>query len=63
MFKGYTLEDILSFDDFIEYMGISRSLGYKLLATREVKGIKVGKVWKIPRNTIEEYINNKLKRF
>ena len=60
MFKGHELNDILSFEEFLEYMGIARTLGYKLLTSGEIRGIKVGKVWRIPRNSIEEYVNKKL---
>ena len=46
MFKGHELNDILSFEEFLEYMGIARTLGYKLLTSGEIRGIKVGKVWR-----------------
>ena len=60
MFKGYELGDILSFEEFTEYLGISRSLGYKLLTSGEIRGVKIGKIWKIPRNSIEDYVNENL---
>lgn len=60
MFKGNTLPDILTVDDLAEYLSISKCNAYLLLTSGEINGVKIGRIWRIPRNSVEEYINSKL---
>lgn len=56
----YKETDLLTFDEFMEELGISQSFAYRLLSDGIIKGIKLGRVWRIPRRSIDEYILKKL---
>ncbi len=49
--------DILSIKEVCELLKIGKNQVYQLLNTGELKGFKVGsKSWKIPRESIDDYI-------
>lgn len=52
--------ELLTFEEFVEALSISESFAYKLLSRGTIRGIKLGRVWRIPRKSIDEYIMEKL---
>ena len=48
--------DILRIEDVMEYLNIGKNTIYGLLQSGELKGFKIGKLWKIPRKALEEYV-------
>ena len=54
MFNNY--EDLLTLDDLCEILLIGRNTAYTLLNTNKIKAFKIGRSWRIPRSSIEEYI-------
>lgn len=58
MFDNYN--DILSVNETMEALDIGRSILYRLLASGQIKAIKVGTRWKIPRKSLEEFVNQRL---
>lgn len=56
MFEGIYGE-IMNAYEVAEALGISTNAVYELLNDQSLKGFKVGKkIWKIPRESLEEYI-------
>ena len=53
--------EIMKFEEVMEYLNIGKSTLYKLLRSGEIISFKIGKVWKIPRQSVEDYIKNKIK--
>lgn len=53
--------EIMKFEEVMEYLNIGKSTLYKLLRSREITSFKIGKVWKIPRKSVEDYIKKKIK--
>ena len=53
--------EIIKFEEVMEYLNIGKSTLYKLLRSGEITSFKIGKVWKIPRQSVEDYIKNKIK--
>lgn len=53
--------NILSPEEAMNELQIGRNAIYKLLASGELKAFKVGHNWKIPRKSIDTYIDTKLK--
>ena len=53
--------EIMKFEEVMEYLNIGKSTLYKLLRSREITSFKIGKVWKIPRQSVEDYIKKKIK--
>lgn len=50
---------IMEIDGLCDMLGIGKNTAYQLLNDQEIDAFKVGTVWKIPRKSIEEYIERK----
>lgn len=48
--------DMITIDELCELLMIGRTTAYKLLQSGELKAFKIGKVWKISRASVEQYI-------
>lgn len=57
MFENYM--DLVSTQEAQEMLNIGANTLYILLDSGEVKGFRCGRVWKIPKAAIEEYILRK----
>lgn len=57
LFRQY--DDILDLKQFMEYLNVGRTTAYKLLQSGEIKVFRIGKVYKIPRKSVDEYIEKK----
>lgn len=53
-------KEILTREEVMEILKIGRSTFYKLLHTGELKGFKEGNRYKVPVESIEEYIGKKM---
>lgn len=54
--------DILTVNEMMEALYIGRNYAYKLLNSGEVKGFRIGRSWRIPRASIEEFVISKCKK-
>lgn len=54
MLKQYP--DIMSVYDVAEALYIGKNRVYELLEQGALKGFRIGRVWKIPRLSVEEFI-------
>ena len=54
MFNQY--EDIMTVAEAAEALGIGRNRIYELLMSKELKGFRIGRMWKIPRESVEIYV-------
>lgn len=52
--------EIMKFEEVMEYLNIGKSTLYNLLRNGNIKSFKIGKIWKIPRSSVEEYIRKSL---
>ena len=50
--------DILSVAQLMEILQIGRILAYKLIEEKKVKALKIGREYKIIKNSVLEFINN-----
>ena len=57
LFRQY--DDILDLKQFMEYINVGRTTAYKLLQSGEIEIFRIGKVYKIPRKSVDEYIEKK----
>lgn len=48
--------DILSVYDAAETLCIGKNRVYELLENKDLKGFRIGRVWKIPKEALKEYI-------
>ncbi|MDK2933927.1 MAG: hypothetical protein PWP27_1737 [Clostridiales bacterium] len=54
--EGYN--EIITVDELIEILFISRNYAYKLLNKGKIKVFRVGRTWRTPRNSLDEFITN-----
>lgn len=57
MFELY--EDILTIEDACGILKMSRNSMYTLLKSGELRGFQQGRVWKIPKQAVIEYVKKK----
>ena len=60
LFRQY--DDILDLKQFMEYLNIGRTTAYKLLKSGEINVFRIGKVYKIPRKSVDEFIEKKRRK-
>lgn len=58
MFKE-TYNDMISIDDLCEMLSIGKNTAYHLLKTNQIKAFKIGRIWKIPRESVSKYVLTK----
>ena len=51
--------DLITIDELCELLSIGRNYAYSLLNSGEVKAFRIGRIWKIPRGAVWEYIKRK----
>lgn len=56
-----TENEILTLDEAMELLHIGKNTIYKLLTSGELKSFKLGKVYKIPRSAIDNFIVKKMR--
>ena len=56
MFDQYS--DIMTIDDVTEALLIGRGRVYKLLNTNQLPAFRIGETWKIPKESLIEYVRN-----
>ena len=54
--------DILSVDQMQKMLGVCKNVAYKLLQTGKIKAFKIGRIYKIPKKNVIEYINKNLEQ-
>lgn len=59
MFESY--DDVLTVEEACEALKIGYNAMYELLNTGKIKGYKNGRVWRIPKAALMEYIQNSSK--
>ncbi len=51
--------DMITINELCDLLMIGRTTAYKLLQSGELKAFKIGKVWKISRASVEQYIKER----
>ena len=51
--------DMVSLEDLCEMLAIGKNTAYRLLKTNQIHAFKIGRIWKIPRESVEEYVYSK----
>ena len=57
-----TSETLMTIEDVCEELMVGRNAVYQLLDSKKLRGFRIGRIWKIPRTSIGEYINEQLQR-
>ena len=48
--------DILTVEELCEVLRIGKNTAYKLLKNNEIKSVKIGKIYKIPKKSVRKYL-------
>lgn len=48
--------NLLTIEELCEKLQVSKNTAYSLLNSKKIKGLKVGRNWRILQESIEEYI-------
>lgn len=54
--------EIMRFEEVMEFLNVGKNTLYTLLNNDELNAFKIGKVWKIPKKSVEEYVNRKVQK-
>ena len=50
--------DVFTVEGLMEYLSIGKTTAYKLLKSRKIKAIRIGRLYRIPKKSVDEYIEN-----
>lgn len=53
-----TENEVLTFDEFIDFLKIGRNTGYKLLNSGEIQARRLGKQWRVSRLSVLNWLNS-----
>lgn len=59
---NYTEDEILTVNDVAEILYIGKNTVYSLLQSGELRGFRLGKSWRIPRECLNQFIMEKTRR-
>lgn len=60
-YESYERSDILLVEDVMALLYVGRNTAYNLLNSGELKGFRIGRSWRIPKEAVNEYIMRKCK--
>ncbi len=49
-------DELVTIDDLCQILSIGYNAAYMLLRTHQINAFKIGRVWKIPKKAVENYI-------
>jgi len=53
-----TYKDVVTINDVCSMLAIGKSRAYRLLREGELRGFKIGRTWKITKDSVIEYISH-----
>ena len=56
-----TSESLMTIEELCDELMIGRNAAYHLLASGTLKGFSIGRIWKIPRDALQQYIREQSK--
>jgi len=56
-----TCDEFLTVEELCEILKIGQNAAYTLLNSGKLKAFRNGRVWRIPKQTVVEYVNRQIK--
>ena len=53
--------ELISLDELCKALIVGKSTAYNLLRNGSIKAFKIGRIWKIPKNALSQYVNSHTK--
>lgn len=50
--------DLITVEELCEILTVGKNTAYRLLKNREIHAFRIGRMWKIPRQSVTTYIRN-----
>lgn len=50
---------LMTASELADYLGVGKNRAYELLNSGEIKGFRIGSVWKVAKAAVDQYINEK----
>lgn len=60
MFENH--DDILTVEQLMDILYIGKNTAYELLSSGAIAGFKIGRVWRIPREAVSNFIMSQSKK-
>ncbi len=54
-------DDVLTVKGLMDYLAIGKNTAYELLQSGKIKYFKIGRTYKIPKDSLREYLANELR--
>ena len=54
------MSELITIDELCKILNIGTSTAYRLLQEHSIDAFKIGKVWKIPKKSVNIFIENQL---
>ena len=55
-------EELITIEELCNILTIGKNTAYRLLKEQEISAFRIGRIWKIPRKAVSDYIQNSSKR-
>ena len=49
--------EIFTVEDLMVYLSIGRSTAYKLLRSKKIHAVKIGKLYRVSKKSVDQYMN------
>ena len=57
------MQSLLQVEDVMSLLNIGKNSTYRLLESGELRGFKIGRVWKIPQFALNEYVQEQTRAY
>ena len=54
--------EIITVEELMDLLYIGKNTAYELLATGQIEAFRIGRVWKIPRQSVTAYAMSRMNR-
>ncbi len=56
MFESYP--DVVTVNELCEMLGISKKLAYRILDRQDIRSVRVGRIYRIPKSAVIDYLTD-----
>ena len=56
-------EELITIEELCNILTIGKNTAYRLLKEQEISAFRIGRIWKIPRKAVSDYIQNSSKNY
>ena len=55
-FESYP--DVVTVNELCEMLGISKKLAYRILDSQDIRSVRVGRIYRIPKSAVIDYLTD-----